>query len=240
MVNAFSFCLYGPTKPIYHDGFLENLSLIKTHYPGWVVYLYLGSDTDAAFKERMLADPVVRVRDTGIVGSKNMINRYFAIDEADVDVCFFRDADSRIHWKDRWAIDNFMKTSYVCHIIRDSPDHNARVMGGLWGLRKGGIPSMRRLYAGWTPASAGFGDPNDLEGYGVDQNFACLEVYPRVEHSVLVHFSHNQFRSETRAVPFPFRFTNDVYCGRVQMGPFVDSSAPALPFAFVKIPMYRQ
>jgi hypothetical protein len=240
MVNAFSFCLYGPTKPIYHDGFLENLVLIKTHYPGWVVYLYLGSDTDAAFRERMLADPTVRVRDTAIAGAKNMVHRFFAIDEPDVDVCFFRDADSRIHWKDRWAINNFMKTGYTCHIIRDQPDHNARIMGGLWGLRKGAVPSMRALWSGWTPASAGYGDPNDLEGYGVDQNFACLAVYPRVAEQALVHFSHNQFRSETRAVRFPFRYTNDVYCGRVEAGPFVDSPAPSLPFSFVKIPMHRQ
>jgi len=240
MVNAFSFCLYGPTKPIYHDGFLENLALIKTYYPGWVVYVYLGSDTESAFRDSLLADPTVRVRDTGIVGSKNMVHRYFAIDDSDVDVCFFRDADSRIHWKDRWAIDNFMKTGYICHIIRDNPDHNARIMGGLWGLRKGAVPSIRRLYAGWTPASAGYGDPNDLEGYGVDQNFACLEVYPRVAEQALVHLSHNRFPTETTAVRFPFRYTNDVYCGRVQTGRFVDSSEPTLPVSFLKIPTHRQ
>jgi len=146
--------------------------------------------------------------------------------------------------KQKWAAAiNRLKiiVEYVCHIIRDSPDHNARIMGGLWGLRKGAVPSVRALWSGWTPASAGFGDPNDLEGYGVDQNFACLAVYPRVAEQALVHFSHNQFRSETRAVPFPFRYTNDVYCGRCQAaGQFVDSPAPTVPFAFVKIPMLIQ
>jgi hypothetical protein len=240
MVNAFSFCLYGPTKPIYHDGFLENLKLIKTHYPGWVVYVYLGSDTESEFRDSLLADPTVRVRDTGITGPKNTVHRFFAIDDPDVDVCFFRDADSRIHWKDRWAINSFLKTGYACHIIRDHPEHNARIMAGMWGLRKGALSSMCEMYARWTPVNAGYGDPNDLEGFGIDQNFIYLEVYPRIAEHALVHFSHNQFRNEIHAVQFPFRYTDDIYCGKYQRTPFVDSPAPAVPFAFVKIPMLRQ
>lgn len=240
MVNAFSFCLYGPTRDIYHSGFLENVELVKRHYPGWVVYAYLGSDTEPAFRERLLAEPVVRVRDTGVAGSKNMIHRFFAIDEPDVDVCFFRDADSRIHWKDRWAIDSFMKTGCMCHIIRDNPEHNARIMGGLWGLRKGAIPSVRKLYAAWIPANDGFGNPNDVEGFGVDQNFAGLEVYPRVSERSLIHFSHNRLEDEM-TMRFPFPYTNDIYCGRVQTVPFVDSPAPTMgPLSFVKIRMHIQ
>lgn len=240
MVNAFSFCLYGPTKPIYHDGFLENLALIKTHYPGWVVYAYLGSDTDPIFRGYLLAESIVRIRDTGISGAKNMIHRFFAFDEPDVDVCFFRDADSRIHWKDRWAINNFLRSRFACHIIRDHPDHNARIMGGLWGLRKGAFTSIREIYATWTPVNGGYGDPNDVEGYGVDQNFACLAVYPRIAEHALVHFSYYRFQNEVNVVQFPFQYTNDIYCGRVQHVPFVDSPAPILPFSLLKIPTHRQ
>lgn len=241
MVNAFSFCLYGPTSVFYHQGFLENLSLIKKYYPGWVVYAYLGLDTEPAFRESVLADPTVRVRDTGIAGAKNMIHRFFAIDEPDVDVCFFRDADSRIHWKDRWAIDRFVQSRFLCHVIRDHPDHTAQIMGGLWGLRKGVIPSMRDLFAAWTPVHAGYGNPSDAEGFGVDQNFISSELYPQVKGYLLVHFSYNLFVGET-GVRFPFRYTIDMYCGYRQNpdDPFVDSPAPLVPFAFVKIPMLRQ
>lgn len=241
MVNAFSFCLYGPTKVFYHQGFLENVQLIKTHYPGWVVYAYLGSDTEPEFRTSLLADPVVRVRDTGIVGAKNMIHRFFAIDEPDVDICFFRDADSRIHWKDRWAITSFLKTNYACHIIRDNPEHTARIMGGLWGLRKGVIGSIRDLFARWRPVHAGSGNPSDPEGFGVDQNFIVLVVYPLVTRNALVHFSNSRFfRGETNLVPFPFDYTNDIYCGRYQQGPFVDGHAPGGPRSLVKIPIHRQ
>jgi len=239
MVNAFSFCLYGPTQVFYHQGFLENIELIKTHYPGWVVYAYLGSDTEPAFRDRLLSDPVVRVRDTGIVGPKNTILRFYAIDEPDVDICFFRDADSRIHWKDRWAINSFLKSGFACHVIRDHPDHSARILAGLWGLRSGTIPSIQDLYTAWTPASAGFGDPAKLDGFGIDQNFLSLEVYPRIVDRLLVHFSYNQFRGET-CVQFPFRYTNEIFCGQYQRIPFVDSSDPAIPFSFVKIRMHRQ
>jgi hypothetical protein len=237
MVNAFSFCLFGETSVLYHRGLLENIDMIKSHYPGWVIYVYLGADTEPGYRSYLLRDPVIRVRDTGITGFKNTVHRFFAIDEPDVEVCFFRDADSRVHWKDRWAIDGFLTTRYGAHIIRDHPEHSTGIAAGMWGLRKGVLgQSMRALFDGWTPIFAGSGAPSAVEGFGIDQNFLVKEVYPRIQSVALVHFSNDQRFDWEAGAAFPFQWTKDIYCGRRETPPFRDTTKPLrFPPALVKL-----
>ena len=235
MVNAFSFCLFGNWSAIYHMGFLENVELVKKHYPGWVVYLYLGSDAEEGFRNYVIRDPVIRVRDTGITGFRNTIYRFFAIDEPDVDLCFFRDADSRIHWRDRWAINTFTKSSNGCHIIRDHWQHTAMIAAGMWGLRKGVLKTpMRELFESWTPVFAGNGN-GDAEGFGIDQNFLVKVVYPRIKETLFVHFSNDTRFAWERGGEFPFKWTSDVFCGRPETYPFVDT--PGTPETH-RMPMF--
>jgi hypothetical protein len=240
MVNAFSFCLFGETTNLYHRGFLENLELIKKHYPGWVVYVYLGADTEPGYRNYLLRDPVVRVRDTGLTGFKNTVHRFFAIDDSDVDVCFFRDADSRVHWKDRWAINGFLNMPHGCHSIRDHKEHTALLAAGMWGLRQGVLnASMRDSFARWTPVFGGYGNPNDVEGFGIDQNFLVKVVYPVVRPVTFVHFSNAQRQTWEQGAEFPFAWTNDTYCGKSEHPPFVDTAPDSgvlrRPPVFVKI-----
>ena len=236
MVNAFSFCLFGETSVLYHHGLLENIDMIKTHYPGWVIYVYLGADTEPGYRNYLLRDPVIRVRDTGITGFKNTVHRFFAIDDPDVEVCFFRDADSRVHWRDRWAIDGFLTTQYRAHIIRDHPEHSTRIAAGMWGLRKSALEEpIRQLFDGWTPVFSGSGSPDAVEGFGIDQNFLTREIYPRIRSIALVHFSNKQrFESEAGAA-FPFQWTNDNYCGRREIPPFRDTTKPRFLFPSILV-----
>lgn len=215
MVNAFSFCLYGPETPKYYDGLLENLVLIQHHYPTWRIYVYLGNDVPRSFGERLRGTPQVVVRDTGIVGHRNSMYRFFAIDEPDVDLVLFRDADSRIHWKDRWAIQRFLDSGKTAHLIRDHRDHGAPILAGLWGLRKGVLQRpLRDLVAEWVPEHAGSGDANDPLGFGIDQNFLRLVLYPLITSDALVHYSFNCLYAGEHAEAFPFEWTDDLYCGQ--------------------------
>jgi hypothetical protein len=239
MVNAFSFCLFGVTSGIYHRGFLENVDMIKRHFPGWVIYAYLGADTEPGFRNYLLRDPVIRVRDTGILGFKNTVHRFYAIDEPDVDVCMFRDADSRVHWKDRWAIREFMRSSQGAHIIRDHVHHTAMIAAGMWGLRRDVLGcSMRMLFDEWTPVFAGNGSPHDVEGVGIDQNFLVRCVYNRIRDNFLLHYSNDTKFEWERGVEFPFLWSSSIYCGRFEDSPYTDSNPPTIyrpPSVFTKL-----
>lgn len=247
MVNAFSFCLFGCVTAMnhrvyvdtgleenivkfvpagYYDGLDENIRLIERHFPGWRVYVFLGADVPDWFETFLQTKyPFVQTRRTGVLGYENTVHRFFAIDEPDVDVVFFRDTDSRVHWKDRWAIQNFM-SQYPrnVHIIRDHPEHKSKIAAGTWGIRKGLLKeTMRDLYAKWTPVHVGSGDENDVRGYGIDQNFLVDVIYPLVEKSIFVTHSNGYVLPNELAVEFPFEWTNDMYVGRVEGKPVTEN-----------------
>jgi hypothetical protein len=239
MVNVFSFCLYGSPSQLndkfehddceggikpggYYDGLLENIRLIQRHYPEWKVFVYTGKDVTESFINMLGTFPSVTVFPTGVLGHQNSIYRAFAIDEPGVDVMIVRDTDSRVHWKDRWAIDMFMKqTSYGVQVIRDHKGHGVRIPAGLWGMKKGVLKTkIRDLYAAWKPVNAGCGNPNDVMGFGIDQNFLGLEIYPAIRHHTVVFHSFTDMLMIGEAgVFFPFDWSNDMYCGRIEAKP---------------------
>lgn len=209
MVNAFSFCLYGPESPRYYPGMVENISILQAEFPDWVVYVYIAPDISESMKAFLKGCPSVRVRETSATGAINMVHRFFAIDEDDVDIMMVRDADSRVHWKDRWAIKQFLSTpTKVAHIIRDNRMHTAFMMGGLWGLRKTVGLRIQDEYAAFT---------NREYGYGHDQNFLTDCIYPKIKDRVLVHYSHDRIFPGESGVPFPFQWSVTCFCGMVEM-----------------------
>lgn len=229
MVHAFSFCLYGPEDPYYYRGMLENLELIQKHFPGWKTYIYLGTDVSESVRERLAAYPFVVLRETGITGPKTMVHRFFAIDEPEVDLMLVRDADSRVHWKDRWAIREFVRHSqYVGHSIRDNVVHRIELCGGLWGMRKIPEVSIRALHDQYAANEAA--DPGRPRLNGYDQDFLKLYVYPLlVPRGLLIHYSNNCLLIGERGVEFPFAWNNETFCGRGEVGVFVDVPEPSRP-----------
>lgn len=223
MVNVFSFCLYGPPNPRYYPGMLDNIELVARHFPGWRVYVYVAPDVPADFVSGMRARPHVVIRETGETGAINMIHRFYAIDEPDVEVMMVRDADSRVHWKDRWAIRDFMgRPQFVAHTIRDNVVHTALMMGGLWGMRKSAGINMHEEYTA-------FCGENHARMFGRDQDFLAARVYPKVVARLLVHACERVGRCPIETcVTFPFEWTNDVYCGRIETS-FIVRPQPSLP-----------
>ena len=214
MVRVFSFCLYGPENPRYYENLRVNLELITQYFPDFKIYLYIGADVPQSYMDSISGYSNVVVRHTEKLGSVNMIYRYFAIDEPDVEIAFIRDADSHVHWRDRWTIRQFLgHPEYVAHTIRDNRVHTAPLMGGLTGLRKSVGISMQREYNIFAQSP----EYNETRRLGLDQDFLRLCIYPRIKHRLLVHYgaSAPTFMGED-AFAIPFEWRNDIYCGRVE------------------------
>jgi hypothetical protein len=227
MLNVFSFCLYGPYNPRYYPGMAYNIQLALRYFPTWKVYMYIAPDVDPGFVNWLRSCSNVVLRETGVTGAINMIHRFYAIDEPDVEIMFVRDADSQIHWKDRWAIRDFVRQpQFVAHTIRDNVEHTAHMMGGLWALRKSAGFSIQELYKLYQE------DRILGHRHGHDQNFLTDIVYPRVKSRLLVHYSNNRLMHGEHGIPFPFAWTNDVYCGRIETQ-FVDRPEPVTPLSFI-------
>ena len=228
---CFSFCLYGPYDPKYYTGLKENLTIINTHYPTWYTFVYLGEEVTEEYVQTLRGFKNIIIRRTGVTGVKNAVHRFFAIDDEGVDIMFVRDADSRVHWKDRWAIDKFMQsTNKKCFLIRDHKDHTSRMAAGMWGIRKGLLPKpIRTLFADWTPIHFGSGDPSNVEGFGIDQNFLDTTIYPLCDGFVLTVTSiYVRGLDNEMRITFPFKWDPSIYVGRVEQVPYVEPPRPSM------------
>ena len=228
MVNVFSFCLYGPQNPRYYpDPMNENINLVLKYFPDWKVFVYLGSDVDPAYIQHLATAPNVILRYTGVTGPANMIHRFYAIDEPGVETMLVRDADSRIHWKDRWAIRAFLKSGYWAHTIRDHSEHKAPMMGGLWGLRRESGLNLHAEYQAFLE------NPRSI-GMGHDQDFLSGQLYNKIVDHLLIHYSFPHLHAKgEHGVEFPFKWTNDIYCGKIEQVGYTEPTQPTVPAQFL-------
>jgi hypothetical protein len=161
--KVFSFCLYG-TESNYYTGLLENIEIVRKFYPEYAIYVYKGV-CDPSW-----VLPDVNVIETGKEGHINALYRYTPLTFAEVG--FVRDADSRITARDRWCIDEFLKSNYSYHIIRDHHYHVSKIMAGMFGWKKPLDVDLQIV-----PTSS----------YGYDEKVLADVVYPKVISDALVH-----------------------------------------------------
>ena len=108
---------------------------------------------------------------------------------------FVRDADSRITERDRWAIQEFLKSNKKYHIIRDHAFHKSKIMGGLFGWKQP-LASSYPLEAEYT--------------YGDDEAFLASSLYPRIRNDALVHTNIRGFVGEhVELITIPQKDTTD-------------------------------
>lgn len=179
-MKIFSFCLYG-TDRNYYDGLLENIQIVKQFYPNYEIFVYKGiCPEDWKLKD-------VNVIYTQRSGAINMLYRYLPLGFAEAG--FVRDADSRITERDRWCIDEFLKSQYKYHIIRDHVWHKSRIMGGIFGWK--------------SPIDIQF-DFSQERDYGYDEAVLGDILYPKIVSQSLVHtnvFAFNGEHSERIHIP---------------------------------------
>ena len=202
--GCFSFCLYGPYTDKYYKGLVENVHLIRLHYPKCTIQVYASPEASKFANELGVV-----VTTTFESGSRNMIHRFLPALGDDYEFVCVRDADSRIHARDRWCIDTFLSSPYTAHTIRDHCWHEQHLMGGLWGC-KGKIPLPEKVlkqYITWC-----------REEYRVDNEFLATHIYPLVAPGLAV-FS---YRSDgvrrdpnEKVVVIDYPLVKQEFCGNV-------------------------
>jgi hypothetical protein len=136
-----------------------------------------------------------------------MFDRFFPIDNDNVDVMIVRDSDSRIHARDIWTINQFLKSNKKFHIIRDHKYHGVLICGGLWGIKKD------LIYFKFKDQILSL--KNDFENkWGSDQIFLGQYIYDNIKHDVLIH-SNIKMNDEEILTQIPFEVIDDDFCGQV-------------------------
>jgi len=140
------------------------------------------------------------------------IQRFLPAIDLLVDVFIARDLDSTLFDREKHAVDEWLTYSqFAFHIMRDNPQHNIPILGGMWGLVPNRLSTNDRLSIARVLLPNDHPDKNreffmTYSNRG-DQLFLTHYIWPVARRNSLVHDSYSCWwsryidRSHTR--PFP-------------------------------------
>jgi hypothetical protein len=195
MKHVLSFSLWGD-NPKYTVGAIRNAELARTIYDGWICRFYIGSSTPDHVVRELAAFSNVEIVQMDEPGDwSGMLWRFAPCSGSDVQAFVSRDTDSRLSRREKAAVDEWLDSKHGFHIMRDHPLHEAPILGGMWGCKRGVLSDMSDLIEGYSKG----------DFWQVDQNFLRNVVYPRVQFSAVVHdefFDRCPFPTKRRGLEF--------------------------------------
>jgi hypothetical protein len=215
-----SFSLFGDAR-IYLDGALPNLLLSRTIYPSWRCRFYVSQEIPASLTLELEAAGAEVIPMQRRDQWDGLFWRFLAVEDPGAEYVIVRDVDARLSRREGAAVDEWIASGRPFHIMRDHPLHNAAILGGMWGCRRGVLPDIRRMIGEWQ----------QFDRKGGDQGFLAIAVYPRIKTDALVHSDLLAFEGETVA-PFPTPRERREWVGATVVGSNAASLPPALWPAF--------
>jgi hypothetical protein len=187
MNNVISFSLWG-NDPKYCVGAIQNAKLAQEIYPGWTCRFYCGSSVPYSYIEDLGKMPNVQVVEMEQEGNwTGMFWRFMTASSRNVDVSIFRDCDSRLSWREREAVNDWLRSDFDVHIMRDHPWHTSPIMGGMWGIKKGVIPNLIYMDKHQTIKGMVNNAFMSRNYWQVDQEFLSAKVWPLIKNKALIH-----------------------------------------------------
>lgn len=176
MKKIISYSLWG-NNPIYTHGALKNLEMAKEIYPEWTCRFYLDKNVPE--------DIITKLKEGGAEVYKYMKDgdwyamfwRFLPASDPKVDVMISRDCDSRLTVREKEAVEEWLKSDKLFHIMRDHPYHKTEILGGMWGVKKPLLNNMKNLMGSYKMGNF----------WQTDQNFLREKVYPIVKDQSMVH-----------------------------------------------------
>ena len=124
------------TGNMYCNGSIQNLKikLKENIYKDWIFRFYI-NDTVPIEIQKQLKELGAELID--MTGSKipGMYWRFLPFDDKTVDIFIVRDTDSRINLREEKAVEEWLKSDKILHVMRDHPHHYYKILGGMWGYK---------------------------------------------------------------------------------------------------------
>ena len=197
--NIISFSLWGDS-PKYCVGAIKNAELASTIYPRWVCRYYVGKSTPSEYINELILFKNTEVFIMNSHGNwTSMFWRFLAVDDSSTDIIIMRDTDSRLNEREREAVDEWLSSDKMFHIMRDHPCHKLPMLGGMWGVKK---PVPFNFYKKINEYSL-------KDSYNIDQEFLAKNIYPFAKNNAWVH---DEFFEKTN---FPSKRKNFEFVGQV-------------------------
>ncbi len=207
MKKVISFSLWGD-NPTYNIGAIRNAEIAKDVYPDFECWFYIHRETvpSQTIEQLQKLDNVKIIFKEGDLNvCKPAMWRFEAIDEPDVEIMMSRDTDTRFWLREKLAVEEWLCSGKLFHIMRDHPEHRTEILAGIFETRKiPEIPNWKDLINNYDQRNTyGYFQQN----YGYDQNFLKECIYPIVKDNSIIHASFHKY--EEYAIPFPIQYCNE-------------------------------
>ncbi len=193
--NIVAYSLWG-NAPRYQVPLLENARIRPHLFPEWTIRVYHDATVDPGYLQE-LASLGVQLQPSGSAGDgpahRGLLWRFAAAADPSVRRFLIRDADSLLTVKERVAVDDWLRSGFHFHAMRDWYSHTDLLLAGMWGGVGGIVPSPDALLAAHTFWR--------METEHIDQDILAAVVWPAIRGNILIHDSI--FHPAAGSVPFP-------------------------------------
>jgi protein O-GlcNAc transferase len=214
MKKLISFSLWGD-KPKYTVGAVKNAKLALDIYPGWICRYYVGDDVPQNILDQLVAFSHVELVYMKSELWDSMFWRFYAASDPEAQVMISRDTDSRLNKREKAAVDAWLSGGKVFHIMRDHSWHAVPILGGMWGCRGDTLRGMEK----WAKDYLAKAKKSNY--YQVDQEFLTRIIFPKIQHSCIIHDSRFPDRH-----PWPVARENNEYVG----SPYDENDKLLIPY----------
>ena len=181
--NIIAFSLFG-ANPRYCETSVINVDLAKEIYPEWICRFYVDESVPQSVCTR-LQDKGAQVILVNEEQKKisGLFWRFFVMDDASVKRFLIRDADSLVSYREKAAVDEWLKSDKWFHTMHDYYSHTELILAGMWGGCHGVFHLLEPMIDQYLKAG------NYLNTRVADQHFLRFCIWPTVKQSVLLHDS---------------------------------------------------
>ncbi len=176
-MKVITFSLFGD-NPLYCEGAVENAKLAKEIYPDWICAFFVSDDVPKECIDRLTAEDAA----VFLCERKNKFDglnwRFMPFADPNVKVWISRDCDSRLSWRERAAVDEWLETDKACHLMRDSHNHSYTMMAGMFGINNELFFERYGMLNLQNPGSANRED---------DQTILERAVWPLIQNDHVCH-----------------------------------------------------
>lgn len=192
MKKIISFCSYGKDPKYVHSA-LKNIDLQPKIYPGWTCRIYVSKDIpENAMKLLRDSSAEIIIKDP-VKGHLGMFWRFEPLMDHNIERFIVRDTDSRINPREADAVKEWEESGSEFHIIRDHPQHGAKIVGGLWGATSDFIKKISNKYPQMKEQFLKGLNPlyimNHHRGpyFNTDQPFLWQYIWPLIINTHIAH-----------------------------------------------------
>lgn len=203
-MKVITFSLWGKESR-YTVGAIKNAILAQTFYPDFECWFYIHKETvpqDVIEDIDNLTNTKIIFKTGNLLECKPMCWRFEAIDNPNVDVMMPRDTDTRIFIREKMAVNEWLNSDKLFHIMRDHKKyHRHKIFGGMFGTKK--IPSIK-----WKTIIDKLQQNKNTRNYDL---VVLNNIIKKIKNNdIMVHSPYSLFPEE-HVRDFPLHYRDDNY-----------------------------